>query len=253
MFCYFQLEQPSFGFNKLKQNSIFLVDVGDLKRMSKLLKWDSATRWAVLTFYFIFSNDNKNILLWIGASPLKVIRSWLRNINLILVLKLWADSSEREKKKSFCCKCENADRPIGLVCLLSNCLFCGFGIRAVFVLTLALIVCLCVGLFEKKTESFLMWLRKLILPSPGRSYNDFNQRSGAPKHRCAAEVGINLNLTHSYRTRIVCCCLTAPRTFLTGRLNKRTLDLKVKLRMNNCFNCFKALTTSFKTPLRLVH
>lgn len=40
-------------------------------------------------------------------------------------------------KKSLCCESENADHPIGLICLLSNSLFCGFGIGAMFVLALA--------------------------------------------------------------------------------------------------------------------
>lgn len=50
------------------------------------------------------------------------------------VLKLW-DSSMG--KRSWCCESEHADHPIGLICLLSNSLFCGFGIRAMFVLALA--------------------------------------------------------------------------------------------------------------------
>lgn len=45
--------------------------------------------------------------------------------------------SQLHGKRLYAAESENADRPFGLICLLSNSLYCGFGIGAMFVLALA--------------------------------------------------------------------------------------------------------------------
>lgn len=83
-------------------------------------------------------------------------------------------------KKSLCCESENADHPIGLICLLSNSLFC--------VVWNWSNVCACLWPRGKSLE---MWLRKRILPSSGGGVH--SSYTTTEVFRAATPSGVQLN------------------------------------------------------------